>query len=78
MHDSGRDFFCKKINSYRTSQQFTISNQLAFDGLCALLLATIDEIANHFDIPHALRIVILSNTFYLESYEAGTQPRNYL
>ena len=65
-HDDSRDFFCRQINVYRSQQCFAVTNQLAFEGLCAMIRAALDRVALDFDTPRALKLVILSNTFYFQ------------
>ena len=55
-----------------------LSSQSAYDNLCVLLSVVLDQVHAEFDVARGLRIISISNKFYLESKEAGSRPRNYL
>mmetsp|Transcript_12677 Transcript_12677/g.12511 ORF Transcript_12677/g.12511 Transcript_12677/m.12511 type:complete len:174 (+) Transcript_12677:892-1413(+) len=58
--------FIVLLNKYRTSNESQLTNGQSYKNLCNLMLTLLDHCYKQMDVITALKIMIFSNTFYLE------------
>ncbi len=74
----GRDGFLDHLGSKKIRNELIIPSKRAYESLSVLVLIALDAIDQAEDIKNALRLVELSNQFFVENKELGSHPRSYL
>ena len=66
-----RKAFIEQLNQLRLDNKTQIGSFLEFKNACTLLLILLDVCYRDMDVLTALKVLIFSNTFFIEQFDEG-------